>query len=58
MLAQKVFEDQIDQFSSAKYKITGTIEEPEIEFVSIFDDSVREEDAATAAATPELEPGE
>ncbi len=58
MLAQKVFEDQIDQFSSAKYKITGTIEEPEIEFVSIFDDSVREEDPATAAATPELEPGE
>lgn len=57
MLAQKVFEDQIDQFSSAKYKITGTIEEPEIEFVSIFDDSVREEGAATAAS-PELEADE
>lgn len=42
MIAQKVFQNQIDQMSSAKYKISGTIEEPVIEFVSIFDDSVRE----------------
>lgn len=42
LLAQKVFENQIDQMSSAKYKISGTIEEPDIEFVSIFDDKVRE----------------
>ena len=42
MLAQKVFENQINQMSSAKYKIGGTIEEPTIEFVTIFDDSVRE----------------
>lgn len=41
-LAQKIFENQIDQMSSAKYKISGTIEEPNIEFVSIFDDEVRE----------------
>lgn len=42
LLAQKVFENQIDQMSSAKYKISGTIEEPDIEFVSIFNDKVRE----------------
>lgn len=42
MLAQKVFENQINQMSSAKYKISGTIDEPEIEFVSIFNDTVRE----------------
>ena len=42
MLAQKVFENQINQMSSAKYKITGTIEEPEIQFVTIFNDTVRE----------------
>ncbi len=41
-LAQKLFENQIDQMSSAKYKIGGTIDAPEIEFVSIFDDEVRE----------------
>lgn len=65
MLAQKVFENQIDQFSSAKYKITGTIEQPEIEFVAIFDDKVRETEAGeqaieetVAAPVPEVEPGE
>jgi len=65
MLAQKVFENQIDQFSSAKYKITGTIEQPEIEFVAIFDDKVRETEGGEQAAeesvappAPEVEPGE
>ncbi len=60
MLAQKVFEDQIDQFSSAKYKITGTIEQPEIEFVSIFNDEVRENQAPEepVPALPEAAPGE
>ncbi|MBT4493379.1 MAG: TIGR02099 family protein [Gammaproteobacteria bacterium] len=42
MIAQKVFENQINQMSSAKYKITGTIDEPNIEFVAIFDDKVAE----------------
>ena len=36
LLGQQVFKEQIEQFSSAKYKISGTIEEPELEFVSIF----------------------
>lgn len=51
MIAQKVFEDQIDQMSSAKYKISGTIEEPDIEFVTIFDDEVRESAQAPAEGT-------
>jgi uncharacterized protein YhdP len=41
-LAQKVFQNQINTISSAKYKITGTIDEPVIEFVTIFSDTVRE----------------
>lgn len=49
-LAQKVFEKQINTMTSAKYKITGTVDEPYIKFVSIFDDSVRE--------TPAEEPAE
>lgn len=44
-LAQKVFENQIDQMSSAKYKISGTIDKPEVDFISIFSDSVRESTA-------------
>jgi uncharacterized protein (TIGR02099 family) len=42
MLAQKVFENQINQMSSAKYKISGSMEEPDIQFVTIFNDTVRE----------------
>lgn len=41
-LAQRVFQNQINAISSAKYKITGTMEEPIIEFVTIFSDSVRD----------------
>ncbi len=48
-LAQKVFETQINQMTSAKYRITGTVDKPIIEFDSIFSDSVRE-------APAELEP--
>ena len=45
----KVFENQIDQMSSAKYRIGGTIDEPVIEFVAIFDDKV----AGVATEEPE-----
>jgi len=41
-LAQKVFEDQINTMTSAKYEVTGTIEEPTIKFITFFDDNVRE----------------
>ena len=41
-IAQKVFEDQINAMSSAKYKVSGTVEEPVVEFVSFFNDSVRD----------------
>ena len=42
LATQKLFlEDRFDQFSSAKYKITGPIEDPDFEFVSIFNDDVR-----------------
>ncbi len=44
MLVRKVMKKQIDQMSSAKYKVNGTWEEPEIVFVTIFNDSVREVD--------------
>jgi len=48
-VAQKVFEKQIVQFSSAKYKVSGTVEEPVVEFVSIFNDSVRDMSVPGAA---------
>ncbi len=59
MIAQRLFEDQIDTMSSAKYHISGTIEDPLIEFVTIFDDSVRggeSEGAAEESAEPQGAP--
>ena len=50
ILARKLFGKQIDAISSAKYHITGTMDEPEIKFVSIFNASVRDQEAAEAEA--------
>jgi uncharacterized protein (TIGR02099 family) len=51
-LVQKVFEDQIDQMSSAKYKVTGTIDEPIIEFSDIFSNKVREGEESDETLAP------
>ncbi|MFT6839716.1 MAG: hypothetical protein ACJAWK_000473 [Candidatus Azotimanducaceae bacterium] len=56
LLAQKMFESQIDQLASAKYKVSGTMDEPIIEFVSIFSDSVRDPAEAEPIVTPTLAP--
>ncbi|MCZ6502511.1 MAG: YhdP family protein [Gammaproteobacteria bacterium] len=45
-LAQKVLKNQIDQLSSAKYQIGGTIDDPDIQLITIFDDSVREAESS------------
>jgi uncharacterized protein YhdP len=43
MLARQVFKEQINELTSLKYEITGTLSEPEVTFVSMFDDSLREQ---------------
>ncbi len=52
MIAQRVFEDQIDQMSSAKYRISGTLDSPDIEFVAIFDDKVAGKSEEAVEAQP------
>ncbi|HIG40164.1 MAG: YhdP family protein [bacterium] len=52
-LAQKLFQNQIDALSSAKYRITGSIDEPVIEFDSMFNDTVR-----ASPDEPESPPGD
>ena len=49
-LAQKIFEDQINRMTSAKYKVSGTVDLPVVEFISIFNDSIRETPEAEAAS--------
>ena len=39
-LGRQVFKDQIARLSSGKYRVGGTIEEPEVELVSIFDNDI------------------
>ncbi len=41
LLAQQVFRNQIDELTSLKYEISGTLEQPEVKLVAIFDDSIR-----------------
>ena len=50
-LAQRLLKDQINAMSSAKYKITGSMEQPVIEFVSIFDASLREMHSGAAESS-------
>lgn len=48
-LGRQVFKDQLKRLSSGKYRIGGTYEEPEVEFLSIFDNDIN---LAPGAATP------
>ncbi|MGA1108799.1 MAG: YhdP family protein, partial [Pseudomonadales bacterium] len=41
LLAQQVFKNQIDELTSLKYELTGTLEEPMVELVAVFDSSIR-----------------
>jgi uncharacterized protein (TIGR02099 family) len=36
-VASRLFEDQLGRFSSAVYKVTGSLEEPQLDFVKVFD---------------------
>jgi len=41
LLAQQVFKNQIDELTSLKYELKGTLEEPMVELVAVFDSSIR-----------------
>ena len=54
MIAQKILGPKIDQFSSAKYIVGGTIEKPKVVWNSLFDDSVRETSMVESSAAQVL----
>ena len=63
LAGERVLRGPLEQFSSAKYAISGTLDDPEVEFVSIFDTSTREPEmpegavpAATKMKSSQLEP--
>ncbi len=37
LLAERLLRDQLDSFSSARYHVTGTLDDPKLTFVNIFD---------------------
>jgi len=53
-LAQKVFKKQIDELTSLKYEVSGTFSEPNVQFLSMFDSSLRESaDPAAVTESPD-----
>ena len=40
LVAERLLRDRLDQFSSAKYHVDGTIEAPQVKFVSVFSNQV------------------
>lgn len=55
LVAERVFRDQIDRFSSARYRLHGNLQDPEVTFVSIFADDVELPATLPAAEAPELD---
>jgi uncharacterized protein (TIGR02099 family) len=52
-LAQKVFKKQIDELTSLKYEVSGTFSEPNVQFLSMFDASLRKSsDPAAVTEVP------
>jgi uncharacterized protein (TIGR02099 family) len=54
-VVSKVFEEQVDSFSSAVYDISGTIQQPELTFKKIFDVDSDDLPAPASAAKAESE---
>ncbi|MCR9278450.1 MAG: hypothetical protein NXH85_10795 [Pseudomonadaceae bacterium] len=48
LLGQQIFKRPLEQASSAKYRLGGNIDDPEVEFVSLFDRSMSDEMDADA----------
>jgi uncharacterized protein (TIGR02099 family) len=62
LVGERLFRNQIDQFSSATYKVTGTLDDPKVEFVRVFGRGPDAKPAATPTVTKEppaaVDPGQ
>ncbi len=57
LVGERIFRNQIEKFSSAKYQVTGTIADPKVTFVQVFPKALAGPDAQPAAdAAPAAEP--
>ncbi len=58
LVGERLFRNQIDKVSSAKYKVTGTLQNPEVDFQEVFPRAMTEpsEDAAHVLTPPTPNP--
>lgn len=49
LVGERVFRKPLEQFSSARYRIGGTLEDPDVKFVSVFDVTTPAREAGQAA---------
>jgi uncharacterized protein (TIGR02099 family) len=60
LVGERVLRKPLEQFSSARYRISGTLDDPEVKFVSVFDVTPATRDSAPEGAPdegPETDPG-
>lgn len=43
LVGKKIFEGQLDRMASMKYRVTGSLDDPDIQFVGLFRDSLKSE---------------
>ena len=55
LLGREVFKRQIEALSSARYRVTGTLDEPKPSFVGIFTGEFAPESTEAAAPTPDAQ---
>ena len=55
IVGERIFRNQIEQFSSAKYRIEGTLDEPKVSFVRVFTNSMEGSNAAQEPAQTKTE---
>jgi uncharacterized protein YhdP len=52
LVAERIFREQIDRFSSARYRIGGTLQAPEVEFVTIFENETTPSGTRSSGTRP------
>ena len=56
LVGERVLRKPIEQLSSAKFRVTGTLDKPQVDWVSIWDKSMREQVPSVEPAAPNEQP--
>ena len=53
-VGERVFRKPIERMSSAKFVVSGTLDDPEVTFTELFNKDIKEADAAGERLSPDL----